>query len=300
MAKYTVKDYEVTNGSSDNLGIAIRVADNSGFGYRVYSGKTVVYEQALPAVTIKKADSKILAQAKVMTDKMKTFSDWFYSNSGCSAIFDTAIATKNHKSNCATLPNWIYRKLKITSLSEYFYGKMGGTIAWGEKTEKTIKSKCDVFPVNKTVAKALEDGILLPGDVCCYPKQHTNIFAGGTKWYEAGTVYGDGSSREGAPIKKFYGGTVLKDSVISWVVRWKDPAMKERTRTYRTQCGVFSVKANANNLKKRLNAAGFVVVIKKVGSNYVVQTGLYSVLNNAVNMYDKVTAAGFPCMIVGL
>ena len=67
---------------------------------------------------------------------------------------------------------------------------------------------------------------------------------------------------------------------------------------YRCQCGVFSVKGNAESLCKRLIAAGFSAIINNVNNKYVVQVGAYGVKANATKMVEKVKAKGFDAFVV--
>jgi len=217
-----------------------------------------------------------------ITALIKSGKTWIYSNHGCSGTFNGAINDNNLKSNCATLANWVCRKLGITKANEYFYGKAGSIIQWRNvETQEDVYSKCDVFRVNKTVQECIDQGIIIAGDICCYAKQHTNIYAGGGKWYESGTVYANGSGAEGTKLTKFYGDTVIRDWVISWVIRYKDPNFKNAKRSYRVQCGEYGLKDNANRMRAKLIDSGFDAKIVKIGASYIVQAGIFSVLNNA-------------------
>lgn len=299
MAKYKVTNGELVKEFS-SLENAIAAADNSGQGYKVYNGTDLIYEQVTPNRRLVKSRSAVLAKAKEMTGGMAKIPGWYYSNSGCAGTYKSAISGAKYKSNCATLANWIFRSLKITKTGEYFYGKAGSLISWRGDTESAVKQKCDVFKVGVTVKRALDLGMLQPGDVCCYAKQHTNVYAGGNKWYESGTVYADGSGAEGTPLHKFYGNTVLYDWVISYVLRYDDPAYKVKGREFRIQCGAFTVKANAKALRDRLKKANIPVTIVTQGGEYIVQTGRFSILSNAIKRYQACVDAKFDCMIKGI
>lgn len=67
---------------------------------------------------------------------------------------------------------------------------------------------------------------------------------------------------------------------------------------YRVQVGAYSVPENAENMEKRLEAAGFDAFIVTVGDLQKVQVGAYSVRENAENMQAKLKAAGFEGIIV--
>lgn len=67
---------------------------------------------------------------------------------------------------------------------------------------------------------------------------------------------------------------------------------------YRVQVGAYSVPENAENMKRRLEAAGFDAITVTVGDLQKVQVGVYSVRKNAENMQSKLKTAGFEGIIV--
>lgn len=310
------KKYVVATGLQDGVYIdkigtytdptvAVKLADSHGQGYKVFYNKNEYYRQITPTVKISRANSAVCTAAKEIIDKIaeiiKSGKTWIYSNHGCSGTFNSAVKDNNLKSNCATLANWICRKLGITKANEYFYGKAGSTIQWRNvETQEDVYGKCDVFKVGKSVDECVNQGIIIAGDICCYAKQHTNVYAGGGKWYESGTVYANGSGAEGTKLTKFYGDTVIKDWDISWVIRYKDPKFKNATRQYRVQCGEYRLKDNANKMKAALIDKGFDSKIVKIGSHYIVQTGVFSVLGNATSYANRIIEAGLPCLISGI
>lgn len=66
---------------------------------------------------------------------------------------------------------------------------------------------------------------------------------------------------------------------------------------FRVQVGAYSKKENAENMQKRVVAAGFSTYMVKVDGLYKIQVGAYSVLKNAESMELKVEAAGFNAFI---
>ena len=66
---------------------------------------------------------------------------------------------------------------------------------------------------------------------------------------------------------------------------------------YRVQTGAFRNKDYADNLYRKVKAAGFSVCMVKVGTMYKVQVGAYKKLDNANNMAKKLTEAGFEACI---
>lgn len=66
---------------------------------------------------------------------------------------------------------------------------------------------------------------------------------------------------------------------------------------YYVQSGAYSQKANADAQAARLKAAGFEVLIKKVGNLYKVQTGAYSKKANADAQVSKLKTKGFDAFV---
>lgn len=302
---YNGKGYICTKGQYASAVSAIDAADGSGQGYKVYLDGRVFYQQQTAAKKITRSKSKVCQTAKDIIARIKKIISsghkWVYSNIGCSSTFSSAEANMNYKSNCATMANWVCRALKITHSGQYFYGKAGSVIQWrNPETQASVNERCHVFEVHKTVAQCLAEGALQPGDICCYARQHTNIYAGNSKWYESGTVYADGSGAEGTKLTKFYGATALPDWVISWVIRYNDLSYRPAKREYRVQCGSFAKKANAKELKKKLVAKKIPAIIVTVGNQYIVQVGRFEGLGNAVRMAEQMSIMNFQNMIVGV
>ena len=72
-------------------------------------------------------------------------------------------------------------------------------------------------------------------------------------------------------------------------------------KLYYVQVGAFSIKVNAEDLKKTLIAKGFPAFIKQETINgkqlYVVQTGAYSDKNNATKQMQQLKLKGYPAII---
>lgn len=68
-------------------------------------------------------------------------------------------------------------------------------------------------------------------------------------------------------------------------------------KLYRCQCGVFTVKGNADALLKKLKAAGFDAIISQYNNKYYVQVGAYSIKENATKMVNKVKSKGFDAFV---
>ncbi len=68
---------------------------------------------------------------------------------------------------------------------------------------------------------------------------------------------------------------------------------------YKVQCGAFSVKSNASNLKTKLIKEGFTdAYIVSINGLYKVQVGAFAVKDNAVKLQEKLKDKGYKTFIV--
>lgn len=89
---------------------------------------------------------------------------------------------------------------------------------------------------------------------------------------------------------------MLKGGSVSKPVTPTTPN-KEPNVVYRVQTGAFTNKINAENMMKKVKAAGFDTYMVKVGNTYKIQVGAYSKKPNADIMLKKLKAAGFDAFI---
>lgn len=68
---------------------------------------------------------------------------------------------------------------------------------------------------------------------------------------------------------------------------------KEPNVVYRVQTGAFTNKVNADNMLKKVKAAGFDTYMVKIGNTYKIQVGAFSKKTNADSMLKKLKSAGF-------
>lgn len=203
---------------------------------------------------LKQEETKV-SKPKTIIDCMKIFQKqmradikagkvWRYYNSKVSGTFDAAEKNENLRANCATIANWCLRKLKVFKAGNYFWGRLGGTLACSDATLAILKKTCKLIHVNgkKTVGQLIKDGTLQPGDIVTYMDiQHTNIYAGDNHWYDAGHAYCT-ETGEGARFRTWYGVTVYSDQRVAYIIRYKEP----KKTTYRVQVGAYNKKANAD------------------------------------------------------
>ena len=145
--------------------------------------------------------SNFLAALDKMSKKVESDASsghrWHYSNSNTRKTF--ALADKETKStNCALYVVWGLVDVNALKPGQSLYkAYKNGTnyVAWSESTKKQIKSVANIIDANNQTAKSLADsGKLLPGDICLwYNVQHTNVYAGNKKFYDAGRCGTNGS-----------------------------------------------------------------------------------------------------------
>ncbi len=207
--------------------------------------------------------------------------------------WSNALAKNKRACNCALLARWALKEAGlIPQNTSIFYGKKGGTIKWGKGSKEAVAKNCDIIQVgNKTVRQMINSGELVAGDIVTYVSlQHTNIYAGNNKWYDAGHAYCTGSG-EGAVFKSWYGDARFDNQKVGYIIR---PRMSTQ---YIVQVGSYSKKTNAVSIMNKLKAAGFSAILKQENDQYKVQCGVFSVKENATNLVTKLHKAGFEAVI---
>lgn len=208
-----------------------------------------------------KQEEKKVSKPKTIIDCMKIFQKqlkadikagkiWRYFNSKVSGTFDAAEKNDNLRANCATIANWALRKLKVFKAGNYFWGRLGGTLACDDATLKILTETCEVIHIGgkKTVGQLIKNGTLRAGDIVTYVDiQHTNIYAGDDHWYDAGHAYCT-ESGEGAKFRTWYGPTLYSDQKVAYIIRYKGNAEPEPAKktVYRVQVGAYKTKAAAD------------------------------------------------------
>lgn len=174
---------------------------------------------------------------------------WTYSNHGVSGTFQLAEKNKNFKANCATIANWALRDLKVFKKGNYFWGRMGGELVCNEATLKVLQKHCKIIHINgrKTVNQVMSDGTLLDGDIVTYVNlQHTNVYAGNGRWYDAGHAYCK-EGGEGAKFRTWYGKTVYGDQKVSYIIRYNGNTQKKTV--YRVQIAAMNTESAVDKIK---------------------------------------------------
>lgn len=236
-------------------------------------------------------------EADIAVDK-----NWEYHNPSKYLEEQWANALKNNKRacNCALLARWALKEAGlIPQDTKIFYGKLGGTIQWGAGTKEAVTTACDLISIqNRTVQQLIDDGTLRPGDIVTYVDlQHTNIYAGGGKWYDAGHAYCSGSG-EGAIYKSWYGDGKYNSQKVGYIIRPKAEAGGQTGECrYIIQAGAFDKKKNAEAQLKAILSAGFDAYISYTEGKYKIFAGAYEKEELAEKQVKRLKAAGFDAFI---
>ena len=282
-------------GAYHDLQKAKKCADDHA-GYAVFdeSGKQIYPEKEEKELhPILKACKKFQKQLK---SDIADGHDWEYRNPAkyLEEQWNKALKKGKRACNCALLARWALKEAGlIPQNTGIFYGKLGGGIQWGAGTKAAVTKTCDLIKVgNKTVKQLIASGDLQPGDIVTYVDiQHTNIYAGNGKWYDAGHAYCSGSG-EGAIYKSWHGAGQYDNQRVGYIIR-----RRTGNNEYIVQTGVFAVKANAEKLFRRLKKKGFDAIIKKRNGQWVVQCGVFEQLENAKKLVKRLKVAGFDVVI---
>ena len=111
---------------------------------------------------------------------------WFYSNTKNKNTMEAQRKSGRKCCNCALMVVWALADCGVFHNNEKFYGAKGGEMAYRNGAKKTLEKYCTITHPNKTAKQLIKEGKLREGDICCYPIQHTNVYAGNNKWWDAG------------------------------------------------------------------------------------------------------------------
>ena len=103
------------------------------------------------------------------------------------------------------------------------------------------------------------------------------------------------NSRKNCPLYILPHWSKFLESVTEYYNSENEP----KKTLYKVQCGAFSVKDNASNLKTRLIKEGFKdAYVVSINGLYKVQVGAFAVRDNAVKLQDELKAKGYNTFIV--
>lgn len=188
VARVTQKGVVKAKGAGSAV-IAARKVDGS---MTIYCRVTVTEEEPEPEEPSISAQ-RLLTILQKYSDQVKEDKAngirWVYGGGATTSwttAHNTAVKNGTVYVNCALPPRWSVRELGILDGSN-FWGIVGGGIEFRGTSKEQLSVHCDIIPVFKTPNQLLSEGNLLPGDICSYVSyQHTNVYAGDGKWYDAG------------------------------------------------------------------------------------------------------------------
>lgn len=193
------------------------------------AGFTAILKTADTAETAEESVHIILQQCqkfqKRLEEDLANGTRWEYHNPSkyLEEQWELALKNKKYASNCAHLARLAMKEAGlIPQDTGIFYGKLGGSISWGKGTKAAVQKNCTLISIQtKTVKQLINEGKLQPGDIVTYVSlQHTNIYAGNGKWYDAGHAYCSGSG-EGAKYNSWYGDGKYDNQLVGWIIRKK-------------------------------------------------------------------------------
>lgn len=136
--------------------------------------------------------------SNVVTSEANVGKPWKYSNKNNKNTFEKADSTVN-STNCALYVVWGLVDIGILDSGDRFYKHKSDTIKYARNAKSKLESKMQYIDGKGKTAKTLiNNGTLKAGDIVLWKnQQHTNVYAGNNKWYDAGRqkgINGSGSS----------------------------------------------------------------------------------------------------------
>ena len=112
---------------------------------------------------------------------------WHYSNSHTEGTFEKE-RKNGRETNCAKYVSWALVDIGVLKSGQSFYKASSNTIKGSAASKIQNSKKLKIINGNGKTAKSLiSDGKLKAGDIVLWNnEQHTNVYAGNKKWYDAG------------------------------------------------------------------------------------------------------------------
>lgn len=219
--KYVGNQYKVQCGAfekKNNAETLKKKLESAGFSVIIRTEKEVELSEHIVLQQCKKF------QKRLEEDLVQGIR-WEYHNPSkyLKERWQQALDCKKYACNCALLARWALKEAGlIPQNTGIFYGKKGGSISWGSGTKAAVQKTCNLISIqNKTVKQLIAEGRLQAGDIVTYVDlQHTNIYAGSGKWYDAGHAYCS-ESGEGAKYNSWYGAGMYDSQKVGWIIRKK-------------------------------------------------------------------------------
>ena len=112
---------------------------------------------------------------------------WHYSNNHTEGTFEKE-RKNGRETNCAKYVSWALVDIGVLKSGQSFYKASSNTIKGSAASKIQNSKKLKIINGNGKTAKSLiSDGKLKAGDIVLWNnEQHTNVYAGNKKWYDAG------------------------------------------------------------------------------------------------------------------
>ena len=157
---------------------------------------------------------------------------WSISSFEVDSNYTAAINNSNRKLNAHMFVMWVLKLLDIIpNLNSGNFYVQNGEILGSFSARNQCEEHCDFIEIteDKTVSEVINDRTIQRGDIVLYRDiAHMNIYAGNSKWYDAGYCYCDGNT-ELSNYKKIYGGTCYKNRLIAYIIRVKSTELTRNT-----------------------------------------------------------------------
>ena len=179
-------DYEGSDGKTESNESDNSSSSSSTSNTSTSDNKTEQFLQSLNRMS------------NVVVSEANVGKPWKYSNKNNKNTFDIA-DSKTNSTNCALYVSWGLVDIGILDSGDRFYKTKANSIKYIGNARTKMESKMEFISGNGKTAKSLiNEGTLKAGDIVLwYNQQHTNVYAGNNKWYDAGRqtgINGSGSS----------------------------------------------------------------------------------------------------------
>ena len=111
-----------------------------------------------------------------------------YYNSKESKTFKKAQKkASSRRTNCAMLVTWALKDVNVIKYNDKFWCRGGGSIAYRGKAKSNMHNNMTfISGKGKSAGTLIKNGTIKKGDVICWNFGHTNVYAGSSKWFDAG------------------------------------------------------------------------------------------------------------------
>lgn len=216
---------------------------------------------------------------------------WRYTNCKKRYVkFETA-RKNNRLTNCVSGVQMGILKAGLPGACTHWYGAGGKIVYTTQLGKDTVKKYFDIIKANDTVISLYNKNKLCDGDILIYANMnHTNVYYGGTKSFDSGHAYCNGSG-ELAEFKKWIGNLVYKTSKVAYILRLKDRAH------YRVQAGAYTTQKEFDKQVALLQKKGYKPAKLVEDGMLKIQLGYYSGKTNANRLVTELKKKGISAFV---